>query len=91
MATMTQEEMNKAEASLHAEEEVIKKKWCVLKGHRWDLPAVTPFNHDIWECEIICNRCNLHGRLVITDDSGVAVPSTTVSGATTKSAAVKSA
>jgi hypothetical protein len=60
------EEMAKAEAILHAEEEVLKKKWCALKGHRWDLPGVSPFNHNILECEIICNRCNVHADVTVT-------------------------
>jgi hypothetical protein len=74
---MTQDDMRKAEAALHAEERAITKKWCALKGHRWDLPAVSPFNHDILECEVICSRCNLHGKLVIVseaDSDPVSVP-----------------
>jgi hypothetical protein len=66
MPAMTKDEMSKAEAALLAEEQATKKKWCVLKGHRWDLPAVNPLNHDLSECEIICNRCNLHGTVTIT-------------------------
>lgn len=68
MTKMTQDEVSKAEAALRAEEEAIKRKWCVLKGHRWDLPAVSPFNSDTSECNIICNRCNLHGKVTITTD-----------------------
>ena len=37
---MTKDDMAKAEAALLAEEHALKKKWCALKGHRWDLPAV---------------------------------------------------
>jgi hypothetical protein len=58
--------MAKAEAALLAEEQATKKKWCALKGHRWDMAAVSPFNTDILECEVICSRCNLHGTLTIT-------------------------
>ena len=68
MPTMTKEEVAKAEAALFAEEQATKKKWCALKGHRWDLPAVSPFNANIMECEIICNRCNLHGKVVVITD-----------------------
>jgi len=74
MPVLTKEEMAKAEAGLLAEEQGIKKKWCALKGHRWDLPAVSPFNHDIMECEVICNRCNLHGKLLITPVLAVSNP-----------------
>jgi hypothetical protein len=65
MPNMTKEEMAKAEAALLAEEQSTKKKWCALKGHRWDIPAISPFNHDILECEVICSRCNLHATLTI--------------------------
>lgn len=65
MPPLTKEEVAKAELALLAEEQNIKKKWCALKGHRWDLPAVSPFNHDIMDCVIICNRCNAHADLTI--------------------------
>ncbi len=68
MPKLTPEEMAKAEAALHAEEQATKRKWCALKGHRWDLPSVNPLNHDISECEVICNRCNLHGKVTITTE-----------------------
>jgi hypothetical protein len=76
---ISKEEMTKGEAALVAEEATLKRKWCALKGHRWDLPAASPFNHDILECEIICNRCNAHATLAITIDGpvpAVAVSST---------------
>jgi len=63
---MTKDEMAKAEAALFAEEQAIKKKWCALKGHRWDLPAASPFNHDMLECEVICNRCNARAKVTLT-------------------------
>lgn len=63
---MTKDDMSKAEAALHAEEQTIKKKWCALKGHRWDLPSASPFNHDILECDVICNRCNARAKVTIT-------------------------
>jgi hypothetical protein len=74
---MTKEEMTKAEAALAAEELTLKRKWCALKGHRWDLPAVSPFNHDVLECLVICNRCNAHALLNITIDSVPAAPTGT--------------
>jgi hypothetical protein len=63
---LTKEVMAKAEAALRAEEQTLKEKWCALQGHRWDMPAVSPFNHDILDCTIICNRCNVHASLTIT-------------------------
>jgi hypothetical protein len=60
------EEFARQETALLAEEHQIKKKWCKLKGHRWDLPSVSPFNHDMLVCLIICNRCNAHADLLIT-------------------------
>jgi hypothetical protein len=63
---LSKEEIARGEAELLAEEQALKKKWCALKGHRWDLPSVSPFNHDILECLIICNRCNAHADLAIT-------------------------
>jgi hypothetical protein len=65
---LTKERMAQAEAALRAEEQLLKEKWCALQGHRWDLPAVSPFNHDIFECGVICNRCNAHATLTITID-----------------------
>jgi hypothetical protein len=65
---VNKEEMAKGEAQLLAEEIALKKKWCALKGHRWDLPSVSPFNHDLMECAIICNRCNAHAKVVVTVD-----------------------
>ena len=62
----TKEEMMKGEALLLAEEVALKKKWCALKGHRWDLPGVSPFNNDIMECEVICNRCNAHAHVTVS-------------------------
>jgi hypothetical protein len=62
---LSKEDMARAEAMLKAEEIETKKKWCALKGHKWDRPAVSPFNHDISECEIICGRCDAHGTLVV--------------------------
>jgi len=69
---MTKEDTAKAEAALNAEELALKKKWCALKGHRWDLPADNPFNHDMLECIIICNRCNAHAELSIKVDKAAA-------------------
>jgi hypothetical protein len=66
MMAFTKEEIAKGEVALLAEEVALKKKWCALKGHRWDLPGVSPFNHDILACVIICNRCNAHADLAIT-------------------------
>jgi hypothetical protein len=63
---LSKEEIAKGEAALLAEEYALKKKWCALKGHRWDMPSVSPFNHDILECIIICNRCNVHAQVTIT-------------------------
>jgi hypothetical protein len=65
-AALSKEEMKKAEEALYAEEYATKKKWCVLKGHKWDLPAASPFNHDMLTCEVICNRCNAHATVTIT-------------------------
>jgi hypothetical protein len=65
MPPLSKEEIAKGEVALVAEETALKKKWCALKGHRWDMSAVSPFNHDILECEVICNRCNAHGVLTI--------------------------
>jgi len=63
---LSKEDMARAEAQLVAEETALKKKWCMLKGHKWDLPAVSPFNHNILECEIICSRCNAHAIVTVT-------------------------
>jgi hypothetical protein len=65
---LTKEEIAKAEAALDAEEIMIRRKRCVLRGHKWDVPGVSPFNHGhLIECEIICNRCNAHAVLRVTD------------------------
>jgi hypothetical protein len=61
----SKEEIEQGRIALRAEEAATKKKWCALEGHRWDLPAVSPFNHDIFVCEIICNRCNAHADLSV--------------------------
>jgi len=74
MPAMTKEDMAKAEAALVAEEAATKRKWCALKGHKWDLPAASPFNHDMLECIIICNRCNAHAVLTIAIDKPPAPP-----------------
>jgi Prophage protein (DUF1660) len=63
---MTKDELEKAKGQLFAEELATKKKWCVLLGHKWDLPAVNPFNNNVTECEIICGRCNAHGIVSVT-------------------------
>jgi hypothetical protein len=63
---LSKEDFARAEAALLAEEQATKKKWCALKGHKWDLPAVSPFNHNILECEIICGRCNVHAIVTVT-------------------------
>jgi hypothetical protein len=63
---LSNEEIAKGRILLHAEEEAIKRRWCALEGHRWDLPAVSPFNHDMLECEVICSRCNAHADLALT-------------------------
>jgi hypothetical protein len=60
MPPATKEELAKGRTLLRAKEDALKKEWCQLEGHRWDLPGVSPFNHDILECEVICNRCNAH-------------------------------
>ena len=66
MATLSKDEVANAEASLLAEEQALKEKWCKLKGHRWDLPAVSPFsNGHLTTCETICNRCNTHAMVTI--------------------------
>jgi|GEM_PF-3624107 len=65
MPPATKEDLLKGRAALKAKEEAIKKEWCALEGHRWDLPGASPFNHDMLECEIICNRCNAHAQLKI--------------------------
>ena len=83
MATMTKEDVAKAEAALNEEELALKKKWCALKGHRWDLPTPSPFNHDMLECIIICNRCNAHAELLIKVDKPAAPTATTATTATT--------
>jgi hypothetical protein len=72
MPAMTKEDMAKAESALNAEEQALKKKWCALKGHRWDLPGANPFNNDMLECIVICNRCNTHAVLAIAIDKPVA-------------------
>jgi hypothetical protein len=63
---LSKEDVARAETLLLAEEQALKKKWCALKGHKWDLPAVSPFNHNILECEIICSRCNAHASVTVT-------------------------
>jgi len=63
---LSKEDFARAEAALLAEEQATKKKWCALKGHKWDLPAVSPFNHNILDCEIICGRCNAHAIVTVT-------------------------
>lgn len=65
---LTKEAMQEAEAQLNTEEEKIKRKWCELKGHRWDLPQPNPLNSDSLECQIRCNRCNITGTLSIVAD-----------------------
>jgi hypothetical protein len=65
---LTKEAMLEAEAQLNAEEEKIKRKWCELKGHRWDLPQPNPLNSDSLDCQIRCNRCNITGTLSIVVD-----------------------
>ena len=61
----TKEELAKGRVALRAKEEAIKREWCALEGHRWDLPGANPFNHDMLECELICNRCNAHADLKV--------------------------
>lgn len=68
MAKKTKEELAVAEAALLAEEQDIKKRWCALKGHRWDLPGTNPLNTDIWDCSVRCNRCNVTATLTIVLD-----------------------
>jgi hypothetical protein len=62
---VSKEEMAKGKTLLLAEEAALKKRWCALEGHRWDLPSVSPFNHDILECAVICNRCNAHAKVAV--------------------------
>ena len=69
MPSISKEEMAKAEAALLAEEQAIKEKWCVLKGHRWDLPGVSPFNNNIMDCRVICGRCNVGATVTVTVDA----------------------
>lgn len=68
MATLSKEDMTKAEAALLAEEYATKKKWCALKGHKWDLPQPNPLNSDSLECALRCSRCNGTAVLTITVD-----------------------
>jgi hypothetical protein len=64
---MTPEEIKRAEAALDAEEQALKEKRCVIRGHRWDLPAMSPFNDGhLTSCETICSRCNAHATVSIT-------------------------
>jgi hypothetical protein len=65
MPKLTKEEMAKAEAALLAEEQATRKKWCALKGHKWDLPQPNPFNSDVLDCVVICNRCNAHADVTV--------------------------
>jgi hypothetical protein len=58
-------ETKDAETALLLEEQALKRKWCALKGHRWDLPAVNPFNNNIPECITICNRCNVSAKVTV--------------------------
>ena len=30
---------------------------------------MSPFNHDILECLVICNRCNAHAKVTVTIDA----------------------
>jgi hypothetical protein len=78
----SKEEIAKGEALLLAEEVALKKKWCALKGHRWDLPSVSPFNHDLLECAVICNRCNAHATVTVTIDTPDVPPVTSKKAAT---------
>ena len=71
---ISKEERAKAEAGLLAEEQALKEKWCSLVGHRWDLPGVSPFNHDIMTCKVVCNRCNAHATVTVTIDAADAPP-----------------
>ena len=61
----SKEEIAQGKVALAAKEIALKKEWCALEGHRWDLPAASPFNHDMLDCVIICNRCNAHADLTI--------------------------
>lgn len=65
---MTPAELKAAEDALNAEELALKRKWCRLRGHKWDLPAANPFNQSqtLTECETICNRCNAHAKVTLT-------------------------
>lgn len=66
MPALTGDDLKKAEAELLAEEQALKEKWCRLKGHRWDVPGVSPFNNGhMTSCEVICNRCNVHATLTV--------------------------
>jgi hypothetical protein len=67
MPKLTKEEFSKAEAALLAEEQATKRKWCALKGHKWDLPQPNPLNFDMLECDLVCGRCSARAKLAITD------------------------
>ena len=65
---LTKEEIEKEEAEILAAEQVIKERWCRLKGHRWDLPQPNPLNFDIMTCPLLCNRCGIRATLSIAID-----------------------
>jgi hypothetical protein len=69
MVALTNEEAAKEEAEILAEEQAIKKRWCRLKGHRWDLPQPNPLNADLMSCRLMCNRCGVHATLTIAIDA----------------------
>jgi hypothetical protein len=68
MAKISKEELARGRAALAAEELVLKKKWCELEGHKWDLPQPNPLNSDSLECPLRCGRCNGTAVLTITVD-----------------------
>jgi hypothetical protein len=67
---LSKQDLARAEAALQNEEQTLKEKWCVLKGHRFDLPAANPINQplEMTHCQIRCNRCNCTATLSITVD-----------------------
>jgi hypothetical protein len=84
MPTLTQEEMKSAEDALLAEEQALKEKWCRLRGHRFDLPNPNPFNNGhLRECEVICNRCNVHAKVTVTLREAAASPAPAAAAAAT--------
>ena len=80
MTTLTKEEVAKEEQEILALEQLVKVRWCRLKGHRWDLPQPNPLNADFYTCSLLCNRCGVSATLTITlDDTNPATQAAVVS------------